>query len=127
MYISLYVDVNTFIGGRQPQNKLMRLRTFKKKKKKKSDWQHCTLRYCMQHCPSQRKDARPSPCPHTPIALVWYIVNCTLSLMCHVHALRVPLPRGPHGPWECISYGMAGRYAELSGTPLCTPQAACEP
>ena len=31
MYISLYVDVNTFIGGRQPQNKLMRLRTFKKK------------------------------------------------------------------------------------------------
>ena len=30
MYISLYVDVNTFIGGRQPQNKLMRLRTFKK-------------------------------------------------------------------------------------------------
>ena len=31
MYISLYVVVNTFIGGRQPQNKLMRLRTFKKK------------------------------------------------------------------------------------------------
>ena len=31
MYISLYVDVSTFIGGRQPQNKLMRLRTFKKK------------------------------------------------------------------------------------------------
>ena len=31
MYISLYVNVNTFIGGRQPQNKLMRLRTFKKK------------------------------------------------------------------------------------------------
>ena len=31
MYISLYVDVNTFIGGRQPQNKLMRLRTFKKR------------------------------------------------------------------------------------------------
>ena len=31
VYISLYVDVNTFIGGRQPQNKLMRLRTFKKK------------------------------------------------------------------------------------------------
>ena len=31
MYISLYVDVNTFIGGRQPQNKLMRLKTFKKK------------------------------------------------------------------------------------------------
>ena len=30
MYISLYVVVNTFIGGRQPQNKLMRLRTFKK-------------------------------------------------------------------------------------------------
>ena len=30
MYISLYVDVNTFLGGRQPQNKLMRLRTFKK-------------------------------------------------------------------------------------------------
>ena len=30
VYISLYVDVNTFIGGRQPQNKLMRLRTFKK-------------------------------------------------------------------------------------------------
>ena len=30
MYISLYVDVNTFIGGHQPQNKLMRLRTFKK-------------------------------------------------------------------------------------------------
>ena len=29
MYISLYVVVNTFIGGRQPQNKLMRLRTFK--------------------------------------------------------------------------------------------------
>ena len=29
VYISLYVDVNTFIGGRQPQNKLMRLRTFK--------------------------------------------------------------------------------------------------
>ena len=29
MYISLYVDVNTFIGGRQSQNKLMRLRTFK--------------------------------------------------------------------------------------------------
>ena len=29
MYISLYVDVNTFIGGRQPQNKLMRLRRFK--------------------------------------------------------------------------------------------------
>ena len=35
MYISLYVDVNTFIGGRQPQNKLMRLRTFKKKTKMK--------------------------------------------------------------------------------------------
>ena len=35
MYISLYVDVNTFIGGRQPQNKLMRLRTFKKKKKER--------------------------------------------------------------------------------------------
>ena len=32
MYISLYVVVNTFIGGRQPQNKLMRLRTFKKHK-----------------------------------------------------------------------------------------------
>ena len=32
MYISLYVDVNTFIGGRQPQNKLMRLRTFKKER-----------------------------------------------------------------------------------------------
>ena len=31
MYISLYVVVNTFNGGRQPQNKLMRLRTFKKK------------------------------------------------------------------------------------------------
>ena len=31
MYISLYVDVNTFIGGHQPQNKLMRLRTFKVK------------------------------------------------------------------------------------------------
>ena len=31
MYISLYVVVNTFIGGRQPQNKLMRLRTFKEK------------------------------------------------------------------------------------------------
>ena len=30
MYVSLYVVVNTFIGGRQPQNKLMRLRTFKK-------------------------------------------------------------------------------------------------
>ena len=30
MYISLYVVVNTFYGGRQPQNKLMRLRTFKK-------------------------------------------------------------------------------------------------
>ena len=30
VYISLYVDVNTFIGGRQPKNKLMRLRTFKK-------------------------------------------------------------------------------------------------
>ena len=30
MYISLYGDVNTFIGGRQPQNKLMRLRTKKK-------------------------------------------------------------------------------------------------
>ena len=30
MYISLYVVVNTFIGGRQPQNKLMRLKTFKK-------------------------------------------------------------------------------------------------
>ena len=30
MYISLYVVVNTFIGGRQPQNKLMRLRTFQK-------------------------------------------------------------------------------------------------
>ena len=29
VYISLYVDVNTFIGGRQPQNTLMRLRTFK--------------------------------------------------------------------------------------------------
>ena len=29
VYISLYVDVNTFNGGRQPQNKLMRLRTFK--------------------------------------------------------------------------------------------------
>ena len=29
MYISLYVVVNTFIGGRQPQNKLMRLRAFK--------------------------------------------------------------------------------------------------
>ena len=31
VYISLHVVVNTFIGGRQPQNKLMRLRTFKKK------------------------------------------------------------------------------------------------
>ena len=30
VYISLYVDVNTFFGGHQPQNKLMRLRTFKK-------------------------------------------------------------------------------------------------
>ena len=30
VYISLYVDVNTFVGGRQPQKKLMRLRTFKK-------------------------------------------------------------------------------------------------
>ena len=30
MYISLYVVVNTFIRGRQPQNKVMRLRTFKK-------------------------------------------------------------------------------------------------
>ena len=31
VYISFYVAVNTFNGGRQPQNKLMRLRTFKKK------------------------------------------------------------------------------------------------
>ena len=30
MYISQYVVVNTFVGGRQPQNKLMRLRTFKR-------------------------------------------------------------------------------------------------
>ena len=30
MYIPQYVVVNTFIGGRQPQNKVMRLRTFKK-------------------------------------------------------------------------------------------------
>ena len=30
MYISSFVVVNTFIGGRQPQNKLMRLRTYKK-------------------------------------------------------------------------------------------------
>ena len=29
MYISEYVVVNTFVGGCQPQNKLMRLRTFK--------------------------------------------------------------------------------------------------
>ena len=29
MYISLFVVVNTFIRGRQTQNKLMRLRTFK--------------------------------------------------------------------------------------------------
>ena len=31
MYVSQYVVVNTFVGGRQPQNKLMQLRTFKKK------------------------------------------------------------------------------------------------
>ena len=36
MYISLYVVVNTFIGGRQPQNKLMRLRTFKKKREREA-------------------------------------------------------------------------------------------
>ena len=42
MYISLYVDVNTFIRGHQPQNKLMRLRTFKEKQKKKNQLEHTT-------------------------------------------------------------------------------------
>ena len=37
MYISLYVVVNAFIGGRQPQNKLMRLRTFKKDLRRRID------------------------------------------------------------------------------------------
>ena len=40
MYISLYVDVNTFIEGRQPQNKLMRLRTFKKNMRRHCEQQH---------------------------------------------------------------------------------------
>ena len=70
VYISLYVDVNTFIGGRQPQNKLMRIRTFKKSRPPRA------LSCRPFSAPSQRarparKSARGgvgdrSPRPHPP-------------------------------------------------------------
>ena len=64
MYISLYVDVNTFIGGRQPQNKLMRLRTFKKNPIVHQ--MHIFIKFVVffdfsnQEVPTQKKAARRS-------------------------------------------------------------------
>ena len=57
MYISLYVDVNTFIRGHQPQKKLMQLRTFKKKKKRsKGKGTRCpSCGECAKDCSCRRQ------------------------------------------------------------------------
>ena len=71
MYISLYVDVNTFIGGRQPQNKLMRLRTFKKMLPATSP--RCSL--LLVHCPSADHIVQSFrhvwPPPLNQVASIW--------------------------------------------------------